>query len=79
VIIVGEVRGEEAYVLFQALATGHGGLTSIHAEDVDATVKRLTSPPMNIPEGYIPLMKLGLIIRRVRLFSDEYPAGRIYP
>jgi len=77
VIIVGEVRGEEAYVLFQALATGHGGLTSIHAEDVDATVKRLTSPPMNIPEGYIPLMKLGLIIRRVRLFSDEYPAGRI--
>ncbi|MEM2739570.1 MAG: type II/IV secretion system ATPase subunit [Candidatus Bathyarchaeia archaeon] len=77
VIIVGEVRGEEAYVLFQALATGHGGLTSIHAEDVDAAVKRLTSPPMNIPEGYIPLMKLGIIIRRGRLFSDEYPAGRI--
>lgn len=77
VIIVGEVRGEEAYVLFQALSTGHGGLTTIHAEDVDAAVKRLTAPPMNIPEGYIPLMKLGMIVRRVRLFSEKYPAGRV--
>ncbi len=77
IIIVGEVRGEEAYVLFQSLATGHGGVTTIHAESVDAAVKRLTSPPMNIPEGYIPLMKIGLIIKRIRLFSKEYPAGRI--
>ncbi len=33
-IIVGEVRGEEAYVLFQALATGHGGLCTLHAESL---------------------------------------------
>src|SRR4029077_11025749 len=26
ILIVGEVRGEEAYVLFQAISTGHGGL-----------------------------------------------------
>ncbi|MEM4461537.1 MAG: type II/IV secretion system ATPase subunit [Candidatus Bathyarchaeia archaeon] len=77
IIIVGEVRGEEAYVLFQALATGHGGLTTIHAENVEAAVRRLTSPPMNIPDGYIPLMKLGMIIRRVRIFSEDNPAGRI--
>ncbi|MCX8196092.1 MAG: type II/IV secretion system ATPase subunit [Acidilobaceae archaeon] len=65
VIIVGEVRGEEAYVLFQAVATGHGGLTTVHAENVQALVKRLTSPPMNVPPSYVPLMRWALLVRRV--------------
>ncbi len=73
VIIVGEVRGEEAYVLFQAIATGHGGLTTIHAENIDAAVKRLTSPPMNIPPSYIPLVGFALVIKRVTMFD---PRGR---
>lgn len=65
VIVVGEVRGEEAYVLFQSIATGHSGMTTIHAESVDAAVKRLTSPPMNIPPSYIPLVNIALLVRRV--------------
>ncbi|PWV37186.1 MAG: protein kinase [Desulfurococcaceae archaeon] len=65
VIVVGEVRGSEAYVLFQAIATGHGGATTIHAESIDAAIKRLTSPPMNIPESYIPLINSALMIERV--------------
>ena len=69
IIVVGEVRGEEAYVLFQALATGHGGMTTLHAENIDAAVKRLTSPPMNIPKGYIPLMNFALLIRRVEMID----------
>ncbi|MFQ6135529.1 MAG: type II/IV secretion system ATPase subunit, partial [Nitrososphaerales archaeon] len=40
-IIVGEVRGEESYVLFQAVATGHGGLCTMHADTVEASLKRL--------------------------------------
>ncbi|WP_460123056.1 type II/IV secretion system ATPase subunit [Stetteria hydrogenophila] len=71
VIIVGEVRGEEAYVLFQAIATGHGGLTTLHAEHVDAAVKRLTSPPMNIPQSYIPLVNFVAAIKRVRLYNPD--------
>jgi len=67
IIIVGEVRGEEAFVLFQAIATGHGGITSIHAEDQDSAIKRLTSPPMNIPPPYIPLVNIAFIIRRVSI------------
>lgn len=47
--------------------TGHGGITTIHAENIDAAVKRLTSPPMDIPPGYIPLMNFALAIKRVRL------------
>jgi flagellar protein FlaI len=66
IIIVGEIRGEEAYVLFQALATGHGGLCTMHAEDVETAIKRLTQPPMNIPSSIITLMNCVIVVRHVR-------------
>ena len=65
-IIVGEIRGEEAYVLFQALATGHGGLCTMHAEDPETAIKRLTQPPMNIPTSIIPLMHCAISVKHVR-------------
>ena len=66
-IIVGEVRGEEAYALFQAVATGHGGICTMHADSLDHAVKRLTSPPMNVAEVYVPLMNVGIYVSRVEL------------
>jgi len=66
-IVVGEIRGEEAFVLFQALATGHGGLSTLHAENLDYAVKRLTSPPMNVAKIYIPLINVATIVQRVQL------------
>ncbi|UCE16027.1 MAG: type II/IV secretion system ATPase subunit [Candidatus Bathyarchaeota archaeon] len=66
-LIVGEVRGSEAYVLFQALATGHGGMCTMHAESLDSVVKRLTQKPMDIAPAYIPLMNVVAIIQRVHL------------
>jgi len=66
-IVVGEIRGEEAYVLFQAVATGHGGLCTMHADSLDHAVKRLTSPPMNVAEVYVPLMNVGIYLARVDL------------
>ncbi|MEM3070330.1 MAG: type II/IV secretion system ATPase subunit [Candidatus Bathyarchaeia archaeon] len=68
-IVVGEIRGQEAFVLFQALATGHGGLTTLHAESVEYAVKRLTSPPMNVAEVYIPLLNAVALVERVQLPS----------
>ncbi len=47
-IIVGEVRGEEASSLVQAVATGHGGITSFHASDPQSALVRLGSPPLNV-------------------------------
>ncbi|MEM0378416.1 MAG: type II/IV secretion system ATPase subunit [Thermosphaera sp.] len=64
-IIVGEVRGDEAFVLFQAMATGHSGASTIHAETLDYAVKRLTSPPMNIPPTYMRLMNVFMHVQRV--------------
>jgi len=69
VLIVGEVRGQEAYVLFQALATGHGGSCTMHAENLDSAIKRLTQKPMDISPAYIPLMNVVLSIQRVHLMK----------
>lgn len=70
IMIVGEIRGQEAYVLFQALATGHGGMATMHAENLDSAVKRLTSKPMEIAPAYIPLMNIVLSIQRIHLIKN---------
>ncbi|MEM3620726.1 MAG: type II/IV secretion system ATPase subunit, partial [Nitrososphaerota archaeon] len=66
-LIVGEIRGEEAFVLFQAIATGHGGLSTVHAESIETAVRRLTSPPMNIPPSHIPLLDVLCLVERTLL------------
>jgi len=66
-IIVGEVRGEEAYTLFQSIAVGHGGLCTIHAEGVDTAIKRLLTRPMNIPKMMLPLMNVLIHVSRVKV------------
>jgi len=71
ILIVGEVRGQEAYVLFQALATGHGGMCTMHAENLDSAIKRLTSKPMEIAPAYVPLMNIILSIQRVHLIKGN--------
>lgn len=44
IIIVGEVRGKEAYVLINALNTGHdGSMTTLHANSANDAMKRLVS------------------------------------
>lgn len=70
ILIVGEVRGQEAYVLFQALATGHGGMCTMHAENLDSAIKRLTQKPMDIAPAYIPLMNIVLSVQRVHLLKS---------
>lgn len=64
-IIVGEIRGAEAYTLFQAVSTGHLGMSTIHAESVESAVYRLESAPMNIPRTLIAGIDLFLVMKRV--------------
>jgi len=65
-IVVGEIRGSEAYVMFQAMATGHGGLCTMHADSLESASKRLQQKPMDIPASYMALMNCAIIIRRVK-------------
>jgi flagellar protein FlaI len=66
-IVVGEIRGSEAYTLFQALATGHGGMATMHADSIESAVKRLIQKPMDIAPSYMPLMNIVASIQRVHL------------
>jgi flagellar protein FlaI len=65
-IVVGEIRGSEAYVMFQAMATGHGGLCTMHADSLESASKRLQQKPMDIPASYMALMNCVIVIRRVK-------------
>jgi len=73
-IIVGEVRGEEAYTLFQAMATGHLGMCTLHAESVEAVINRLESEPMNIPKPLIAMTNVIMVMTRTEI--DGRPARR---
>jgi flagellar protein FlaI len=74
-IIVGEVRGEEAYTLFQAMATGHLGMSTIHAESVEAVINRLESEPMNIPKSLIAMTNVIMVMTRTEI--DGKPARKV--
>ena len=69
ILVVGEVRGEEAYVLFQAISTGHGGLCTLHADDAASALQRLVSEPMNVPKAFIPFLDLTFVVRRISVPS----------
>lgn len=47
-LIVGEVRGAEAFVLFQGMASGHASLSTMHADSVDTLIRRLETPPIEL-------------------------------
>ncbi len=66
-IIVGEVRGKEAYTLFQAIATGHAAMGTIHADSPQGVVHRLESEPINCPRILIKNLDVVLLQARVRL------------
>jgi len=66
-VIVGEVRGTESYTLFQAMATGHGGLSSIHCDSAMAALNRLGSAPMDIPQTLLPTLNVIAMQKRVSI------------
>jgi len=48
-LIVGEVRGKEASVLFQGISSGHASISTMHADSVDTLIRRLQTPPIELP------------------------------
>jgi flagellar protein FlaI len=60
-IIVGEIRGVEAAIAFQAMQTGHGVISTFHASSVQKVIQRLTGEPINIPKAYVDSLDIVLI------------------
>ena len=75
VIIVGEVRGKEAYTLFQAMTTGHLSYSTIHATDMHALIQRLESKPIDLPRALLTSLDLIVFLNSVIVRGE--PVRRI--
>ncbi len=58
VIMVGEVRGKEAYSLFQAMSTGHTAYSTVHASDIHTLIQRLENPPIELPRALLTSLEV---------------------
>jgi flagellar protein FlaI len=65
-IIVGEVRGKEAYILFQQMATGHPSLATIHAENISKLADRLTTPPISLPPSLMRSLDIVVFLSNLK-------------
>ena len=65
-IIVGEVRGAEGRMAFQAAQTGHPVMLTFHASDVVSMIQRFTSEPINVPETFMDNADVALFQNRVK-------------
>jgi flagellar protein FlaI len=65
-IIIGEIRGEEGAIAFQAMQTGHGVMSTFHAASVGKLIQRLTGEPINIPRAYVDNLDVVIIQAAVR-------------
>jgi len=70
-VIVGEVRGEEAFVLFQGAASGHPTICTMHAEDVETMIRRLETPPINLPPSLVETLDAVCVMTQTRIQGKE--------
>jgi flagellar protein FlaI len=70
-VIVGEVRGAEASVLFQGMASGHASISTMHADSVDTVIRRLETPPINLNPSLVNLMDVVVIMTHALVDGHE--------
>ena len=66
-IIIGEIRGEEGLIAFQAMQTGHSCMATFHVATVHKLIQRLTGSPISVPKTYIDNLNVAVIQSAVRL------------
>jgi flagellar protein FlaI len=66
-LVVGEVRGKEAFVLFQQMATGHPSLATIHAASLNQLIDRLVTPPISLPPALLENIDIIVFLQRVKI------------
>lgn len=65
-LIVGEVRGKEAYVMFQGMASGHPSISTMHSGSVDDVIKRLQTKPINLSPGLLDSLDMVIVMVHAR-------------
>ncbi len=70
-IIIGEIRGEEGLIAFQAMQTGHPVMATFHAASVQKLIQRVVGDPILVPKNYVDNLNLCVIQEAVRLPNGE--------
>jgi len=60
-IIVGEIRGIEGAIAFQAMQTGHPVIATFHAGSIVSMIQRFTGDPINVPLRFMDNLNVALI------------------
>ncbi len=70
-VIVGEVRGKEASVLFQGMASGHSSISTIHSDSVESVIRRLETPPIELPPTLLNVLDCVCIMTHAIVQKEE--------
>jgi flagellar protein FlaI len=71
-IIIGEIRGKEGNIAFQAMQTGHSCMATFHAASIEKLIQRITGEPISVPKAYIDNLNIAVLMGMVRL-----PNGKV--
>ncbi|WP_440947547.1 type II/IV secretion system ATPase subunit [Methanosarcina sp. T3] len=66
-IIIGEIRGIEGNIAFQAMQTGNPVMSTFHAASVEKLIQRLTGDPINVPRNYVDNLNVVMILSAVNV------------
>ena len=66
-ILVGEIRGPEGNIAFQAMQTGHSVMATFHAATVEKLIQRITGNPISVPKTYIDNLNVVVLMSMVKL------------
>ncbi len=85
-VIVGEIRGKEAFVLFQGMSSGHSCASTMHANDVATVITRLETPPINLSASLVESLDAvimighatinGIDVRKVKTVEEIIKIGQ---
>jgi len=65
-VILGETRGEETYVLFQGMASGHPSFATFHAGSVETMVRRFETPPINLSPSLVSSLDIVIVVTHIK-------------
>jgi len=66
-IIIGEIRGAEGNIAFQAMQTGHAVMATFHAASVEKLIQRMTGNPISVPKSYVDNLNVVILTSAVQL------------
>ncbi len=72
-VIVGETRGEETYVMFQGISSGHSTMSTFHAGSIEGAIRRLISPPIQLPPQLIGSLDVVVLMVHAK---EKGPSAR---